>query len=121
MAELDYYAVAKAIMQNEKENKWMSKGKFNYTEGGRTFVIEYSLDELEGYEEPVYDVESTRFGPGGYYGLDVYIVEASYDEIDKDGNIIDGDYFDSEELSLSYNYEYDDGNNINCIRNYFEN
>lgn len=70
-----YKVIADAISHNEDENNYRRKGNTNITFDGYQYYISYVLMELEGYEDPCYDVESSRCSPGGLYGLDTFVFE----------------------------------------------
>lgn len=94
-----YTTIAGAVFQKEEENRYKLKGSTHITLDGELYDIKYELMDLEGYEEPCYDVESSRCGPGGYYSLDTTVFDAIWVT-----NSTDVEYsIDRRELSYVYN------------------
>lgn len=107
--ELDYKKLAQAIYDT-----WDGSNGVGSCDYGKVY-IGYDIMELEGYEEPCYNVESSRCGPGGYYGLDAYVVTAYAPEEDD---------FEIDSLTLSCeftNLVNGDGSKEYIVENYFEN
>lgn len=114
------YQVAKAIYEKEKASGYKRNGIATLTiEGYGEVSADYEYFELEGYEEPCYDVESSRCGPGGFYGLEAYIVTVRL--CDGDGNDVDAG-IDNMEVSCCFTEDMTEtSDKFDMIADYFEN
>lgn len=116
--EIDYDVVADAIHEEEKKNKWKNSGTVRVElDGVGEILVFYEIQQLEGYEEPCYNVESSRCGPGGYFDLDAYYLKAT--AVDTDDNDVE---IDDYELSIAYTETMNgDSSNNYYVDDYFAN
>lgn len=99
--KINYKKLAEAIYCNEEANGGKCCGIVTLTTKKERVSIQYSFIDLEGYEPPCYDIESSRCGPGDYYDLEVIVFDylLAYDDMDEEVEI------DEYELSVAYTCE----------------